>query len=948
MGNQYSEDLFRSIDTIVSARMSNLPYDQTMIAYISDTSQSAEGIYKAKYESLEVTAYSENTEYKLGDQVYISVPRADYKQKKIILGRIPQDKQEVVKVRPFENFVSCTENFNKTNREISIIANNTKGSTPLPQYRNCKQICAYSFILNKNYRTNAGFDSIGLKANIAASVENSNYIATSGDYGILVVAKGYNQTKTKDEAAIAITGNAIETLYFKLSLTDMVNINHYNTYGYCGQEAVFNISGYVLRELSAYLVQFDDFKTSDGTHIPEDQKLQIFCKDIELTLGYNGRPINFENGKLFIYTPDGLLYNSNETLVKQLFSRVIINKDGVIYNYTPPNSYEYIKWFKYDSSVGEYSSILNTTSYTELEEVVSYSPAFDFNKSSSTTQTQKYRMAISKDRNIWLASDPITFTNNVNLTNSEILDSINGFQVISLEDNEGIFNLYGQDSLLLNDAESFKTHHLRLSYSATASDRKLRPGDIIKWKIPKDKTMLLPALTKYGEPIEEIILTAADLDDENTYLLPFKIKNLYNPTYTQNTISCELTLVEEDGINTVLTYNKELLFGTSGSSGNDYILVLELCRSNIQNEKVSAVLNTETADHCKNNYTIVPKLYSYTMEEIDLKSTSDLKITYSWLNTDITINYSNTENGWVVDFNGIDSIPPGARIIKGEISKLGVTAYLPIATKYGVEYEYAEGCKTIIYDITGKKPIYQKFENKIQPEINFDKKLFSLQLQYFNQDGTSVSTNTISGLPVLNGNIIVPPSVYSSQINNIYLEYLYDNSTAWIQPILITKNKYPSAMLNAEMNPTQIGRWLVEQNMVGQIEGNSGLLLGQLSENGKDRFGLVALKDNVEFFRLLTDTGELHIENGTGLIDVSNQSYKLVSAKDTGFNIGSANKPVYFKNGIPVQCDYELIAASTITNLNNTISNLSKQITSLTDKVNKLETQLNALKEQIL
>jgi hypothetical protein len=47
--------------------MSQLPYDQTMIGYISDISQRNEGIYKAKYESLEVMAYSENTEYELGD-----------------------------------------------------------------------------------------------------------------------------------------------------------------------------------------------------------------------------------------------------------------------------------------------------------------------------------------------------------------------------------------------------------------------------------------------------------------------------------------------------------------------------------------------------------------------------------------------------------------------------------------------------------------------------------------------------------------------------------------------------------------------------------------------------------------------------------------------------------------------------------------------------------------
>jgi hypothetical protein len=85
---------------------------------------------------------------------------------------------------------------------------------------------------------------------------------------------------------------------------------------------------------------------------------------------------------------------------------------------------------------------------------------------------------------------------------------------------------------LLNEAESYKIHYLRLSYAATASNRVLRSGDIIKWKFPTEKTMIKPVLNAAGEPITEIVLTANDLDDNGTYQLPFRIKNLYNPTFT--------------------------------------------------------------------------------------------------------------------------------------------------------------------------------------------------------------------------------------------------------------------------------------------------------------------------------------------------------------------------------------------------------------------------------
>jgi hypothetical protein len=269
--------------------------------------------------------------------------------------------------------------------------------------------------------------------------------------------------------------------------------------------------------------------------------------------------------------------------------------------------------------------------------------------------------------------------------------------VSAAEDTGDVFNLYGLDNLLLNDAEGFKTHYLRLSYKSIGTGRTLRNGDSIKWTIPTEDTMISYAKNADGENISEVILGVNGfLDNNNVFLLPYKIKNMYNQNYTSNTISCELTLVEDNGINTILTYNKELFFGPSGSSGNDYILKLELLKDN---EVVSAITDGDSPD----SYGVKPYLYDYNMKEI--KTIPD--ITYEWLSGEKLK-------------KDLFEVPPESRILKATIDSLKISSYLPIATRFNKNYDYIESCKTITYDITGKKPVYYKYATVIHNIMDND------------------------------------------------------------------------------------------------------------------------------------------------------------------------------------------------------------------------------------
>ena len=92
----------------------------------------------------------------------------------------------------FENFVTCTKNFNEMNREVSIIANKQNSLQLFQKYNNYKEVCSYSFSLNNNYKQNAGYDLLGLKVNLSAAIENNSYAATAGDYGLLVHLEAYD------------------------------------------------------------------------------------------------------------------------------------------------------------------------------------------------------------------------------------------------------------------------------------------------------------------------------------------------------------------------------------------------------------------------------------------------------------------------------------------------------------------------------------------------------------------------------------------------------------------------------------------------------------------------------------------------------------------------------------------------------------------------------------
>lgn len=87
-----AEDLFNSIDTIVGQRLSALSFDTTVIATIVDDSKKAQGHYVVSDGNIKFDAYTNDTNYKVDDQVRVTVLNGDWSQKKFIAGKYVDDK----------------------------------------------------------------------------------------------------------------------------------------------------------------------------------------------------------------------------------------------------------------------------------------------------------------------------------------------------------------------------------------------------------------------------------------------------------------------------------------------------------------------------------------------------------------------------------------------------------------------------------------------------------------------------------------------------------------------------------------------------------------------------------------------------------------------------------------------------------------------------------------
>lgn len=460
MGEEFTENLFQSIDTIVKARLASLPYDKTIECEVINTDESFDKKYIVNYQASNFVAFSLGPTYKVGDLVYVQIPQGDYTQDKFIINKKYEEESSVVKKLPFLTFTK-NENLSSVtlqNREFYLETNGI-------QEKVNQDIYTYSSFYGENYA--AGYTRLGIKIGIKLGI-NADMI--SGEYGVKLIVKGFDQSTTY--FPIEQNSSVLEEREFNLLMEDMISPNYYNTLGYCNQEKVFNIENFVIKSITVNIFHDGNFIRKDGRAA---DKFRIYFNNLSVFLGYDSSEFNSSLKRNFLYTTSGFKYD-NDYYQKPLyirFAEAINNKlDLKILTDTLIDSDYKIAWETYNPIIKTRGPLSNMTSFESLPaEGIFYNVNFD---DGQTRLRYSFVTIITDVFNNKYISNRLDFVKDTYFNETELLDLLTSF--FRIDDNGLIYLNGGANTnkeglnlanIILNDVYLAKNSkfHLRDNFS---------------------------------------------------------------------------------------------------------------------------------------------------------------------------------------------------------------------------------------------------------------------------------------------------------------------------------------------------------------------------------------------------------------------------------------------------------------------------------------------------
>lgn len=374
--NEAMENLFKAIDIITAERLSNLGYDKTIKATITDDSQSAQGRYVLTDGSSTFDAScNPDTVYKKDMIVYVIIPEGNWDNEKLIVGKYSNKGDDYYNyANPSDDFLDVTHNLISDVDAQSLLANSP--DRPYVRVWSCDGV---------EYK---GYNRLALKGNFRTWLSSLDVM--KGTYGLVlyVVSK----------ESLYDTGDFERTHKFDLFTTDMYG-DPFNFETYYLQEKVFDISGLSnIVHMELLLVQNSDFynvdnqlvayEDKDGNAFPDN----IFVQQPYVSLGYDLNDVTQDEVKL--YTLDSETYDAtyNEDNIRKTMDVrwIHIQEDGVPVaidqeDEIPTNSV--IRWYKYvldrtvaDKMAGalweEIEEARNTFSYSFVPDILVSSEKF--------------------------------------------------------------------------------------------------------------------------------------------------------------------------------------------------------------------------------------------------------------------------------------------------------------------------------------------------------------------------------------------------------------------------------------------------------------------------------------------------------------------------------------------------------------------------------------------
>lgn len=254
-----------------------MAFDKTITCTIVDDSDKDNGRYRVTDGSSKFIAYSETKTFRNKDIVYVTVPKGDFGEQKVIIGKKTEVEEEPFNyVRPFDNFLPCTNNVLMNIPKTGLIAN-----------ENNKEEISLN-LQTQNISMYKNFTRLGIKANFQSLLTKEQI--KSGEYGLKITISAV--TKDKDESS--------EFVYTLVPKEALLKINENLLYIYNDIDKVYvQASGYrnIYSNLNFFVQGKEVKQNEDGEWVISDlietKKREIFTLFLN-TKDIIGNPYNFE------------------------------------------------------------------------------------------------------------------------------------------------------------------------------------------------------------------------------------------------------------------------------------------------------------------------------------------------------------------------------------------------------------------------------------------------------------------------------------------------------------------------------------------------------------------------------------------------------------------------------------------------------------------------------
>ena len=302
------EQLFQSVDIILTQRLQDVHFDKTIICTIVDDSDKKNGCYVVSDGTIKFKAYVNDATYRKDDQVRVSVLNGDFSEKKFITGRYTgdEDSSPITYKSPLESIIPITNNLVNGTLHSKNGVNGLKANSDTIQL----ELWRADLTSDSQFRdlqSNGIYNTLTMKADFKTLL--SKYDLVSGNYGLrldLFIQPSFDNPTQRIRK------------YVTLDSSEMMG-NPYSFSIYSTQaKKVDIVSTGVISEMVLWLYQSVNgdgegrrFTEKNGNEIPVNPLVDdILVKNIEIGFGSDIEKVANNTLEIFTSSPPYYVYQN--------------------------------------------------------------------------------------------------------------------------------------------------------------------------------------------------------------------------------------------------------------------------------------------------------------------------------------------------------------------------------------------------------------------------------------------------------------------------------------------------------------------------------------------------------------------------------------------------------------------------------------------------------------